>query len=69
MAPVCTGRVRCDAVERPMVLCRRACAVAIDGNGRVQMASDTWPTLEHRTLGVERPVAPCEHPVPTSFAQ
>ena len=67
--PVCTGRVRCDAVERPVVLCRRACAVAVGGNGRVQTASDTWPTPEHRTLGVERPVAPCERPVPTCFAQ
>ena len=67
--PVCTGRVRCDAVERPVVLCRRACAVAVGGNGRVQTASDTWLTPEHRTLGVERPVAPCERPVPTCFAQ
>jgi len=52
--PVCTRRVRCDAVEHPVVLCRRACAVAVGGNGRVQTASDTWVTLEHRTLGVER---------------
>ena len=41
MGPVCTGHVRCDAVERPVVLCRSACAVAIGGNGRVQTASDT----------------------------
>ena len=55
-SPVSTGRVRCDAVERPVVLCRRACAVAVGGNGRVQTASETWLTPEHRTLGVERPV-------------
>jgi len=67
--PVCTGRVQCDAVERPVVLCRRACAAAVGGNGRVQTASDTWLTPEHRTLGVERRVAPCERPVPTCFAQ
>ena len=67
--PVCTGRIRCDAVKRPVVLCRRACAIAVGGNGRVQTASDTWLTPEHRTLGVERPVAPCERPVPTCFAQ
>ena len=60
MSPVCTGRVRCDASERPVVLCRRACAVAVGSNGRVQTAIDTWLTPEHRTLGVERPVAPCE---------
>jgi len=69
MSPVCTERVRCEAVERPVVLCRRACAVAIGGNGRVQMASDTWPAPEHRTLGVERPVAPCERSVSMCFAQ
>ena len=62
MGPVCTGRVRCDAVERLVVLCRRVCAVAVGGNGRVQTASDTWRSAEHRTLGVERPV-------PTCFAQ
>jgi len=39
--PVCTGRVRCGLVERPVVLCRRACAVAVGGNGRLQTASDT----------------------------
>ena len=54
---------------RPVVLCRRACAVAVGSNGRVQMASDTWLTPEHRTLGVERPVTPCERPVPSYFAQ
>jgi len=68
MGPVCTGRVWCDAVERPVVLCRPACTVAVGGNGRVQMTSDMWLTLEHRTLGVERPVAPCERPVPSCFA-
>jgi len=68
-SPVSTGRVRCGLVERPVVLCRRACIVAVGGNGRVQTASDTWPTPEHRTLGVERPVAPCERPVPMTFAQ
>ena len=33
--------------------------VAVGGNGRVQTASDTWPTPEHRTMGVERPVPTC----------
>ena len=66
MGPVCTGCVWCDAVEHPVVLCRRAC---VGRNGRVQTASDTWLTPEHPTLGVESPVAPCEHPVPTCFAQ
>jgi len=69
MGLVCTGRVRCDAVERLVVLCRRACAVAVSGNGRVQTTSDTWLTPEHWTLGVERPVAPCERLVPSCFAQ
>jgi len=67
--PVCTGRVRYGLVERPVVLCRRACAVAVGGNSRLQTASDTWRLAEHRTLGVERPVALCERPVPTCFAQ
>ena len=53
--PVCTGHVRCDAVECPVVVCRHACAIAVGGNGRVQTASDTWLTPEHRTLGVEDP--------------
>jgi len=69
MSPVCTGRVRCEPEERPVVLCRRTCAIAVGGNGRVQTATDTWLTPEHRTLGVERPVAPCERPVPTCFAK
>ena len=67
--PVCTGRVRCDAVERPVVLCRRVYVAAVGGNDRVQTASDMWLTHEHWTLGVERPVAPCERPVPSCFAQ
>ena len=67
-SPVCTGRVPCDAVEHPVVLSWHACAVAVGGNGRVQTASDTWRPAEHRTLGVERPVAPYERPVPTCFA-
>jgi len=69
MGLVYTGRVQCDAVQRLVVLCRRACVVAVGGNGRVQTASDTWLMPEHRTLGVERLVAPCERPVPLSFAQ
>jgi len=63
------GRVRCDVVERPVVLCRRACVVAVGGNGRVQMASDMWLTPEHRTLRIERPVAPYERPVPTCLVK
>jgi len=49
MGPVCTVRVRCNVVERLVVLCRHACVVAVGGNGRVKMASDTWLFLEHRT--------------------
>jgi len=54
-SPVSTGPF---GAQRPVVLCRRACAVAVGGNSRVQTASDTWRSAEHRTLGVERPVAP-----------
>ena len=62
--------VRCEAAERPVLLFQtRVRVLAVGGNGRVQTASDTWLTPEHRTLGVERPVAPCERPVPTCFAQ
>ena len=59
--PVCTGRVRCGLVERPVVLCQ-ARARGSRWHGRVQTASDTWLTPEHRTLEVERLV-------PTCFAQ
>jgi len=69
LRPVTVRVCRGGLVERPVVLCRRACAVAVGGNGRVQTASDTWLTPEHRTLGVERPVAPYERPVPSCFAQ
>jgi len=68
-SPVSTTRVRCDAVERPVVLCRRACDVAVGGNGRLQTASDAWQSAEHRMVGVERPVASWDRPVPTCFAQ
>ena len=67
MSPVCTGRVRCGLDRWCYV--RRERVVAVGGNGRFQTASDTWLTPEHRTLGVERPVAPCERPVPSCFAQ
>jgi len=43
MRPVRTGRVRCEAAERPVLLfqtCKRV--LAVGGNGRVQTASDTW---------------------------
>jgi len=45
--PVCTGRIWCEAVERPVLLFQARVRLAIGGNGRVQTASDTWLFLEH----------------------
>ena len=47
--PVLTGRVWCEAAERPVLLFQtRVYVLAVGGNGRVQTASDTWLFLEHR---------------------
>ena len=62
MRPVCSSRASGYG------WCRRACVLAVGGNGRVQMASDTWLMPEHQTLGVERPVVPEERPVTPCFA-
>ena len=42
MRPVRTGRVRCEAAERPVLLFQtRVRVLAVGGNGQVQTASDT----------------------------
>ena len=43
---------------------RHACELAIGGNGRVQMTSDTWLLCERRTLGscVRRLALACPTP-------
>jgi len=70
------ARVRCatDAsgvIQQSVRWCcvRHGRVVAVGGNGRVQTASDTWLTPEHRTLGVEPPVVPAVRPVPPTFAE
>ena len=59
---VSTGRVRWCCVMREHVL-------AVGGNGRVQTASDTWLSAEHRTLGLSVRWHPAVSPVPPSSTQ
>jgi len=67
-------RVRCapdaSSVEQQSVRCgwcKRARALAVGSNGRVQTASDTWLFLEHRTHCSGW--LPAVSPVPPTFVQ